>query len=169
MSTIPLLAFDLKSIWPSDKKAAMASLSFPYSFDLIFYSSFIMRRVLIWASLIAKFLLSLYMLSFSNILIGVAVRLNVFRHFCTSELMKILVSADFFISFSRTIYISVSICLPNAMMSSLRQINAFLDTLDLRLSIRASKSKMITCRFVDDVEITSSGLNSIILLSLLVD
>lgn len=59
ISIIPVLALDLKSICPSDRKIVKVYANFPYYFDLIFYSSFIIKIVFRNASLMAKFLLSL--------------------------------------------------------------------------------------------------------------
>ena len=72
-------------------------------------------------------------MSFSKNLLGVAWMLRFFRHFCTYELMKTFVSADFFINFYNIIYISQSTCFPKAKISSFRQIKAFLETLERRL------------------------------------
>ena len=116
----------------------------------------------------AKFLLSLYTDNLSMTFDGVVYKLNDFRHLWTSELIKTLVSTDFFINFSKIISISGSICLLRAITSSFKQINAFFDTLDLKLSIKPSKSKTITCKLVAEVDKISSGWNSVNLLRMLV-
>lgn len=51
-----------------------------------------------------------------------------------------LVSADFLMSFSRMMSISVSICIPMSSMNSLMQIRLFLETLDRRFYTMATMS-----------------------------
>lgn len=130
---MPDFAFDRKSNCPSFKNIDIDSTSLPYYLVRIFSSFFITSNVLMYASFMAKFLLSLKTINLSITFEGVALVDKLFRHLCTSELINSFVSADFFISFSNTNSISGSICRLKALISSLRHINAFFETLDLRL------------------------------------
>jgi hypothetical protein len=60
--------------------------------------------------------------------------------FWTSALIKMLVSRAFLITLSKMISIYESVCLPSTIISSFKQSNAFLDTLDLRFSTRERMS-----------------------------
>jgi len=113
-------------------------------------------------------LLSRYNDNFYSILLGVAIVAKVFKHFCTYALMKIFVSAAFFISFSRRISIYGSICFPINWVNSHRQIKLFFETLDLKFSTIIVISRTRECIVGDGESVINYGWNYINLLSLFI-